>query len=326
MPSWESSSEPKPCYMADHLLRRLFGITADVKICLPRINEASAGTEHEEPRQNKSTRKLPVEDVPETTSGLKEEDLYTHGLYNPQGRESNSGPTSFKRTQRLPEEELSGELLTTRLHADIDPSKCSLFKHKTSAHNTLKSKCPLGQNSQKGLLCDFETEPLIGYMEPVDDDLPSADESNTPNSQDSAACPQTLNCVNPNAKTRRIGRARKRTMCPCCIPATLGPTEKWGARVEEPDRRTWTAEQTSKKGRQMSTKAQRNNGEISGKMNCGTAKNKQSRRTSEVPARRSLSAASMDSDELQREEQIERLKELLKEKEAALEMMRNSLS
>ncbi|XP_040007628.1 ligand-dependent nuclear receptor-interacting factor 1 isoform X2 [Xiphias gladius] len=114
-PCWTSSLAPKPCQMADQLLRQVFGITADVKICLPRIDEASAGS------------------VP---------------------------------------------------------------------------------------------------------------------------------CLDMNANTRRIGRTRKRTMCPCCIPVTLETAVKSSARLEEPENWAWLTEQMRKKGGR--TRVPRKHGKTSG--------------------------------------------------------------
>lgn len=289
--------------MSDHLLRQIFGITAVIKVCLQRIDEASAGAVPKEALQAESISKQLVGDVQETNR-LKEKELFLQDLYSPQKSESHSGH-SVKRVKLLTEQELSGELVTPGFHTDVRPLTCSLLTQTTKA---LQSDYPSGQTSRKGTLCDVETEPVTGYVEPIEDDLPSADENDIPNSQDSAARSQILTCVNPNANSRTVGRARKRTMCPCCIPGALDRQHGRQSR-----------------GGPTSTKARRKDGKTPGRINCVTAKNKQSCKAHKVPASDSFSATSTDSDELKRHEQIKRLKELLKEKEAALEMMRNNM-
>ncbi|XP_044208646.1 ligand-dependent nuclear receptor-interacting factor 1 [Thunnus albacares] len=318
------SLAPKPFHMADHLLRQIFGITSVVKICLQRIDEASTGAVPEEALQNESVTKQSVEDVQET-NGLKEKELFLQDLYDPQETESNSGLISVKRVNLLTEQKLSGDLVTPGPHTDIRPIKCSLFKQMTKAPITLKSKYSSGQSSDKGILRDIETEPVIDYVEPIDDDLPNTEGHDILKSQDSSAHSQTQTCINPNTNTRRMGRARKRTMCPCCIPGALDPAVKSSARLEEPEMRAWMTEPSSKKGRGTLTKARRKDRKSPGRINCVTAKNKQRCKAHKVPASEILSATSMDSDELKRHKQINRLKELLKEKEASLEMMTNSM-
>ncbi|XP_062282514.1 uncharacterized protein lrif1 [Scomber scombrus] len=305
------SPAPKPFHMADDQLRRIFGITATVRICLQRIDEVSTGAVPEAALENKSMSNQSEDDI-QKTNRFKEKALFLQDLYDPQQTESDSGLISVKRVNLLTDQEFSGDIITSGLHTDIRPIKCSLFKQTTKAATTLKSKYTSGQSLDKDLLCDVETEPVIGYVEPLDDDLPSADENNIFNS---TAHSQIQTCVNPNANRRSMGRARKRTMCPCCIPGALDPAVKSSVRW------SWTTEQSSKKGRRRPTKARKHDGKTPRRINCIMAKNKQNCKAYKVPASDSLSATSMDSDELK---QIRRLKELLKENEATLEMMRNS--
>ncbi|KAM9855166.1 uncharacterized protein lrif1 [Aulostomus maculatus] len=309
LPSGTSSLALNPCQMTDHELRQMFGIIADVKIYLQRINEAPDGNVQ-------STSKLSASNIQETTGRLNQKDLNQH-FNNPQQNDSISGLFTVKSMQ-LTEPKLSGGLISTSLHTDIRPLKCSPFKRKSKAPTTGRRKYPSGQSLQKGGLCDLDRDPVISYVEPIDEDLPSADENDTPNSQDSAAHPLTQNCVNPNANTRRMGRARKRTMCPCCIPGTLNPTEKSSATLHDPER--WTTEHTGRKGGRISTKARKKDGNNSE----STAKNKQSCKNSEGPARNNLSTTSKDS-ELTGQEQTKRPKEALKEKDATLEMRKHEL-
>ncbi|RVE71243.1 hypothetical protein OJAV_G00071970 [Oryzias javanicus] len=59
--------------------------------------------------------------------------------------------------------------------------------------------------------CCPESQSVIGYVEPIDEDLPEVPPP-----------PQTCAAVS------RVGRTRKRTTCPCCIPAALLPAGKSG--------------------------------------------------------------------------------------------------
>ncbi|XP_029012025.1 ligand-dependent nuclear receptor-interacting factor 1 [Betta splendens] len=77
---------------------------------------------------------------------------------------------------------------------------------------TLKNKCPSDQPSVHGSSCGVEPKPEFGYVAPIDEDFLSGHE-------DDILKVQT--CVELNTKTRRLGRTRKRTMCPCCSTGTL---------------------------------------------------------------------------------------------------------
>lgn len=282
---------PETHQMADNLLRQIFGITANVKICLQRIDEASLWCLPAKPLQSESIKSL--EDHQEPTSGLKRKDLYT--------------PQDVKRVNVLTKQELSEE---------SGPLKCSHFKLNTKPLSVFENKCHSDNTSLKRKSYDVETEPVIGYIEPIDEDFLSIDENDIPNSQDPASGPQTQTCVDPSMNTRRIGRTRKRTICLCCIPGTQGPAVKSSAKSEEPERWTWTTERTNKEG--GGRKAVRKDVKTSERINCLTAKKKHDCKTyDEVPTSDSLPTTSMDSDKLQQHEQIKRLKELLKEKEAA---------
>ncbi|XP_070765878.1 ligand-dependent nuclear receptor-interacting factor 1 [Enoplosus armatus] len=281
--SWTSLSRQ----MDDPLLRQIFGITADVKICLQRIDEAL---------QSENIRS--VEDHQEPTSGLKDTELLLQDLHGPQETDSCNGLINVKRvsTNQVPTEQgLSADPAAPSPHTNIGPRKYSHFKLSTKPLSALKNMCHSGQSSLKGTSCDVETEPVISYVEPIDEDFLSANENDIPNSQDAAARPQTQTRVDLSTNSR-VGRTRKRTMCPCCIPGAQGPAVK--------------------------SKAVRKDVKTSGRISCLTAKNKQNCKTYEVPASDSLT--SMDSVELKQHERIKRLKELLKEKEAALELMRNT--
>ncbi|XP_076598258.1 uncharacterized protein lrif1 [Chaetodon auriga] len=317
---WTSSPAPKSCERADHMLRQMFQITADVKICLQRIDEGPAGSVLEKLLQSESIRS--VEDHRKRNGALQEKDFFIQDHYRPPEPDSDSGLSTVKRVKVLTEQELSADHTTLSSHTHTGPLKCSHFKLNTRPVSALK--CNSGQSSLRGTSCDVEAEPVIGYVEPIDEDILSTDENGIPNSQDTDPLTQTLTFVDLNTNTRRVGRTRKRTICPCCIPGAQASAVKSSARSVEPEKWAWMTEQTSKKAGR--TKAVRKDVKTSGRISCLTAKNKQHCRTYEVPASDSLTTSSMDSDELKRHEEIIRLKELLREKEAALELMRNSMS
>lgn len=299
-PATSSLLTPQSSQMADHLLRQIFKIMADVKICLQRIDDVSALPVPAEPLQSES-----MSDHQEPTSGLKLPDPCSL-----QQADSDKGLISVK---AVTEQELSADPATSSPHPHIGPVECSHFKHNSSPLPVLTSE-------QKLLTpCDVETEPVMGFVEPIDEDFLSSDEND---SQDTDAAPQTPTCVDLNVNTSRMGRTRKRTMCPCCIPGTEVPAVKSSAKAVEPEKWAWKAEKTSKKGGR--TKAVRKDEKTFGKISCLTAKNKQKCKTSEIPAKDSLSTTSMDSEELARLEKIKRLKEILRDKEAALELMRKN--
>ncbi|XP_054465250.1 uncharacterized protein lrif1 [Anoplopoma fimbria] len=283
--SGTSSPVPESCQRADDLLRRIFGITADVKISLQRIDGASVGSLPAESLESESIRS--AEDREETTSGFKDGELLLTHHYSQQ--ETGSC------------QELSEDSATQCPHSDVALLECTNF-------------------SPKETCSDVETEPLFGYVEPIDEDFLSTDGNDFHHSQDTAS--RSPSCTDLNANTRRLGRKRKRPTCPCCIAGTKDPAARSGAKSEEPERWAWTTERTSRKGGRA--KASSKDVKTPGSIGCLTAKN--GCQTSEDPASDGVSTASTDSDELKLHEQITRLKELLREKEAALELMRNGTS
>nr|XP_020474668.1 uncharacterized protein LOC109971017 isoform X4 [Monopterus albus] len=311
-PYCTSSLAPKSCQMADDLLRQTFGITANLKICLQRIEEGAAGSVPAEPVES-------VENQQEPGGGLKGDEPVMPELYKSCENEETDFISGLNNIKRVQEQELSADPATPAPHTDITPVKCFLSQLETNPLCALNNQFLL-----KGTSCNVETEAVSGYMEPIDEDFPSTDENNSPKSQDTAAQLQARTSVDVNTNTRGRGRTRKRTMCPCCTPGTRDPAVKSSLRLEEPEKRVWMSEQTTKKG----TKASRKDGKTSGKISCLLAKNKQKCKAHEVPASLPalcLSAASVDYEELKQEEQIQRPKDLT-ETEAASEMMTNSMS
>ncbi|XP_077440221.1 uncharacterized protein lrif1 isoform X2 [Vanacampus margaritifer] len=229
-----SSNAPPACKLSDHFLRQHFGVTADVRICLQRMNPGCPVL-----GLNKPAQKGPTKNIEESTSLLKERELFMQYSYIPQDPDRSSCPVDIKRTKLSDEQNSAEEVVASSTHAGIDSVKCSLLKRKT--------KCPSGRSSPKTIFCDLDTEQMVGYVEPIDDDILFSDENDTPNSQDSAA--QSLNSARSN--TSRMGRARKRTMCPCCVPGTSGLALTTRTRVEFSQRITWTRDHASKRSARM---------------------------------------------------------------------------
>ncbi|KAM9343311.1 uncharacterized protein lrif1 [Pholidichthys leucotaenia] len=203
------------------------------------------------------------------------------------------------------------KLLLQDLHPTGEPATthlgCSSFKLDTESPFTLKYQCHSGESSLQGTTAD----PGIGYMGPIDEDFLTA--------QEGTAVAQAT-CVDVSTSPRRMGRTRKRTTCPCCIPSALEPAVKYSPRVEEPGKLALTAEHALKKGQRTNTLRK------DGRIGCLSARNKPSYRIHEASVSNRGSTASMDLDEFTTQEQIRRLKELLKEKEKALELLRKSMS
>lgn len=87
------------------------------------------------------------------------------------------------------------------LHSPREEDGAAPLKETSSAG---ESRCLLSGS------CCPESQSVIGYVEPIDEDLPEVP-------------PPSQACV---AVSRRIGRTRKRTTCPCCIPVALLPRGK----------------------------------------------------------------------------------------------------
>ncbi|XP_062248685.1 ligand-dependent nuclear receptor-interacting factor 1 [Platichthys flesus] len=295
-----SSPAPPPCKMADRQLSQIFGITVDVKICLQRIDEASAGLA--EARISEFLNS--TEDQHEPANGLKQKELFQQDFY----RSCENQNDDVKREEGVTEWEQRADAATVTAHTDVMSFECAVFKLNK------KPLSELGQSPPKGASCGVENTTLIGYVEPIDEDFFNANE--IAELQDVVTKRKTQTCVDLNTNTSRIGRTRKRTMCPCCVPGTPEPAVKF--KSEELEKWACRTEQISKKGTR--TKAARK-GVITSGNSCLTVRNNQKSKTHEVPAWDSLSSASTDTDELHRDRQIQRLKKLLKEREAALELM-----
>lgn len=285
-PGWTPPLVPKSCEVTDHLLRQMFGITADVKVVLQRIDDTAA------------------ESVPaESSRSVKEKDIFPPDLHSPP--EPNIVPTE----QDPSAPPLSG----------VTPPKCSHLKLNTKAPSASNQKCPSGQSSPNWTSCDTEIEPVIGYVEPIEEDFISVDGNNILTSQDSADCPQT--CVDLSINIRRLGRMRKRPMCPCCVSSPLDPAVKSSTTLEKPE--TWglTTEQVGKKGARTNNhgKDDRTSGRTS------HPADKRKKKDHQALVRDSPSTAAKDSDELKRHELVKGLKELLRRKKAALKPIRNNV-
>ncbi|XP_007577025.1 uncharacterized protein lrif1 [Poecilia formosa] len=195
VPVGTSSTAPEPCQKSDHQLRNIFGITADVKICLQKIDEMPRWCVSANVVQAKSQGAVDGDDP--SRDVLKAKEVSLRDFPSP--------------------DKLDISVQTEREHSPSPQSR------------TLRSPCVSKENC-----CSFspQAKPVFSYVEPIDEDFP--DENDLPQlQQDTPVHPQTQTCVEVNANTRRMGRTRKRTMCLCCVPPILLPVIKSGTRLEE---------------------------------------------------------------------------------------------
>lgn len=298
---------PEPCQVSDHLLRHVFGITAELKVCLQRVDDAAVGSVPADPLHIEPIRS--VQD--------NEEPMGDVFVYEPSGSQKNNingGHTDFQRVKVL-----IGKEPSASPHTGVTACRCSHAKLNQKSPFALEQKFFSAQTSHNRAICDCETKRVTGYVEPTDENFPSKNENTILQSQYVDAHLQTQTWLDLSRKTR-MGRTRKRTVCPCCIPTTLDPAVKSRARLEELEKWALTAEQMSKKGGRAKVPRK------DGRMSCEEVKNKPNFNTHGAPTSDILSTSSVDSDELKRQEQIKRLRDVLKEKEAALELMRNRVN
>ncbi|XP_005458845.1 ligand-dependent nuclear receptor-interacting factor 1 [Oreochromis niloticus] len=302
------SVAPKPRKVSDHLLRQIFGITAELKLCLQRVDEPSvesvpANSLHIESIKSVEDNEEPVVDVFRYEgSGSQETNI-------------NSGHTDILKVKVQ-----TGKELLASPDTGVGALRCSHVKlDQKPPRFAWKQKFFSGQRSHNRASCDCESKPETDCLEPVGEDVPNINEGSIPQSQYVDAHLRTQTWLDLSRNTRRIGRTRKRTVCPCCMPTTLDHAVKSRARLEELDKWDFTAEQVNKKGGRAKVPRK------DGMMNCGKVKNKQNCVTHEGYSN-ILSTTSTDRDELQRKERIKRLKYYLTEKEAALQLMKRKVS
>uniref|UniRef100_A0A1A8B7P6 Ligand dependent nuclear receptor interacting factor 1 n=1 Tax=Nothobranchius furzeri TaxID=105023 RepID=A0A1A8B7P6_NOTFU len=197
--------EPELCPRSDQQLRRIFGITSDVKVFLQKLDEAAAERLLEDNR--KATKRL---------------------------KENKTTPEKLNGT---------GRGLSAPLHTKTGPLDSLNF------HSKPQESFWTGQRSSEK-----------GYVEPIDEDFP--DES--VRSEGTTHSLQVQTCVDVSRKTRRVGRTRRRTMCPCCIPAALHPVLKSGVSLEQLEAWMFITEETGK--RVGKAKASRKDGRTSVKI------------------------------------------------------------
>ncbi|KAM4737302.1 uncharacterized protein lrif1 [Anableps anableps] len=231
VPVGTSSSAAQPCQKSDHQLRSIFGITADIKICLQKIDEMPHWCVSANVLQTKSRGPVDGGEMSRNVFKVREVSL-----------------------QEFP----SPDKLDVKVLTEQSPSSHAI---------SLRSPCVSKENCCNSSEMSFSpgAESVFGYVEPIDEDFP--DENDIPQLQDTPAHPQTF--VEVNTNTRRMGRTRKRTMCLCCVPPILLPVIKSGTRLEELERWMSTTETASKRGGR--TKAARKDGKTSTKvshLNC----------------------------------------------------------
>ncbi|XP_068604810.1 ligand-dependent nuclear receptor-interacting factor 1 [Brachionichthys hirsutus] len=284
-----SVSPPKSHPMSDRMLRQMFSIAADVKVCLQRIDEASAV---ESKRSAQSLQKQ--------TRGLWDKECLFQAFISP-GEMPKDRLIPYKPVETVAEPKLMADPPHQSRHTHTAPLKCSHFTKSSDS----QSETSLTGTSHEG------ADSALCYVEPIDEDFLSTDENDIPNSQDTDT--QTGLIANT-----RMGRTRKRTMCPCCTSGSQGsPVAKPGAKTEQPVKWTWTTAKMSKKGGRIKTV--RKTGKTPAGISSLAAKGEQECRH-EGPDSDGMSTSSMDSEELKQR------KSLLREKEAASEVMRRGLS
>ncbi|XP_041702062.1 mucin-5AC isoform X2 [Coregonus clupeaformis] len=150
----------------------------------------------------------------------------------------------------------------------------------------------------------------------------------------------TASNIKPNSRKRR-GKGRRCTACPCGVTGTLvqdkamsssstsqeGPSSSKPPNTRTSDGSTCAIAISAKQKRRKSTKAQMEDKEqTSVEIQCpSNVSEKGSSTAGEIPTSYLCSTAPMDPEEIKRHERIKRLKELLKEKEAALAMIRKNM-
>lgn len=231
-----SLAPSEPCHKSDYQLRSLFGITADIRICLHKIDEIPYWCASSNFLQTKFRVSGDGGQISREVLKVKDASLCDF-----------SSPNKLDVQVRTEPEQLP-------------PSHALTLRNPDKKVN-LKPQCLSKENCCAGLEMSFlpEAESGIGYVEPIDEDFP--EESDTPQFQDTPVHPQAQTCGEVNTNTRRMGRTRKRTMCPCCIPTILLPVIKSATRLEEAERWTSAAERTNKRGGR--TKAARKYGKTS---------------------------------------------------------------
>lgn len=302
------SVAPKPRKVSDHLLRQIFGITAELKLCLQRVDEPSvesvpANSLHIDSIKSVEDNEEPVVDVFRYEGGGSQE------------TNMNSGHTDIPRVKVQ-----TGKELPPSPDTGVGALRCSHVKlDQKPPPFPWKQKFFSGQSSHNRASCDCKSKQETDCLEPGGEDVPTTNEGSISQSQYADAHLQTQTWLDLSRNTRRIGRTRKRTVCPCCMPTTLDPAVKSRARLEELDKWDFTAEQVSKKGGRAKVPRK------DGMMSCGKVTNKQNC-VAHVGYSNILSTTSTDCDELKRQERIKRLKDYLTEKQAALQLMKRKVS
>ncbi|XP_036842842.1 ligand-dependent nuclear receptor-interacting factor 1 [Oncorhynchus mykiss] len=150
----------------------------------------------------------------------------------------------------------------------------------------------------------------------------------------------TASNIKPNSRRRR-GKGKRCTACPCGVTGTLvqekamsssSTSQEEPSSSKPPNTRssgssTFAIAKSAKRKGRKSTKAQMEDKELTSvEIQCPSTVSEQGSSTAgEIPTSYLCSTALMDPEEIKRHERIKRLKELLKEKEAALAMIRKNM-
>uniref|UniRef100_A0A4W5KIH4 Ligand dependent nuclear receptor interacting factor 1 n=1 Tax=Hucho hucho TaxID=62062 RepID=A0A4W5KIH4_9TELE len=364
----KSSSDPFPVQRTsmldqesletcDRLLKQMFGITSDVKICLKRIDSKSKANPKVFP-QIGTTNKRTIEAIRKLLQGsifVTKKRVHNETQVSAT-RNNDSCPKGVKR-QKI-------EKVENAFKSSENP-ECLTSPTPQLDMQPLTSPTP-----QLDMLSDGEQifvyeEPSVNYFISTTDEtdvpskpLPDLDlvhiSKQSSNSRVLSVHPQTnteaMDCalrpccgtasnIKPNSRRRR-GKGRRCIACPCEVTETqVKAMNSSSTSQEEPgsskplntrssgNRTSAVAESTKQKWRK-STKAQAKDKEpASIEIQCPSTMSEQGSSTAgEIPTSYLCSTSPMDPEEIKHHERIKQLKDLLKEKEAALEMIRKNMS
>ncbi|CAB1336868.1 unnamed protein product [Coregonus sp. 'balchen'] len=353
-----SSSDPIPEQRAsmldqesletcDRLLKQMFGITSDVKICLKRIDSKPKANPMVFP-QIGTTNKHTIEAIRKLLQGsifVTKKRVHNETQVSAT-RNNDSCPKDAKRqkiekVENASESSENPESLTSptpQLNMLSDGEQ--IFVHEEPTVNDLISTTDETGIPSK-LLPDIDLVHISKRSS--NSPVPSVYPQTNTEAMDCAPgpCCGTASNIKPNSRSRRRGKGRRCTVCPCEVTGTQVQVKAMcssSTSQEEPgsskplntkssgNHNSAIAKSVKQKGRK-STKAQTKDKEpASMEIQCPSTMSEQGSSTAgEIPTSYLCSTAPMDPEEIKRHERIKRLKDLLKEKEAALEMIRKNV-
>ncbi|KAL1021274.1 hypothetical protein UPYG_G00011050 [Umbra pygmaea] len=313
----------------DRLQRQMFGITFDVKICLERVDAKPKAIPKVFP-QIGTTNKSTIEAIRKLLQGSK--------MVIKKREHKETMVSATKNDDRCAKHAKIQKV-------DIDFENASEVQHlfrpipQQDVHH-LTSPSP-----QAAMLSD--TEQMFGCEEPTVSDLicttdflsrplpdhhPVHVSKKSSNSMVQSVYPQANikdmdSAVEPCCSTasrmtinsRRRGKARRCTVCPCGVTETLVPEKAIGSlsNLQVDSGSSKSAKKISRKSTKLQTKDT--------VQYASTVTEHGSSTAGQIPTSYLCSTSPMDCEEIKRNERIKRLKELLKEKEAGLALIRKNM-